>query len=210
MLCFSVSADTQLTVVLCGDTSSIETGPKNILLDCDEQTKFSPRVYDLCGQEIFVINLLGLQDIENIPLNQGVNAFLLLIPNGPHDSHYKAGVKWLEESFGRQSLTYLMTVVTHNASENCEGALKDLRAYSSFAENKCHTCTRSMTEAVEIVDLLEKINFMVSENSPSCYRGLMCGEKAEQNQQLEFKCEEEQKIDASVLQRTQTGEKCYC
>ncbi|XP_017286004.2 uncharacterized protein LOC108244369 [Kryptolebias marmoratus] len=198
-------SDHHLTLVLIGDTSSIETGSKNNLLDHNEQTKFSPRLYDLCGQEIHVINLLGLKDIEKNYLNQEVNAFLLLIPNDLHDSHYKSGVQWLEETFGKQSLAYLMTVVTHNAGENCEGALEDLRA-NSLVEQRCHTCTRSMSEAVEMVDLLEKINIMVSENSPSCYRRLMGGENADQNQQLESRSDEEQKMNSSVFQETQTEE----
>lgn len=195
--------------MIIGDTSSVETGSKNILLDHDEQTQFSSRLYDLCGQEIFVINLLGLEAIEKIPLNQGIHAFLLLVPNGLHDSHYTSGVQWLEETFGGQSLAYLMTVVTHDAGENCEGALEDLRAKSSFVEKRSHTCTRSMTEAVEIVDLIEKIKAMTSETSPSCYRGLMGGEDTDQSPQLEVRSEEELKMNSSAFQETQRGDERF-
>ncbi|XP_037554101.1 interferon-induced very large GTPase 1-like [Nematolebias whitei] len=167
--------DCALTLVVIGDMISVEAGANNILLD-DEQRHFSSKLYDLCGQHICVVNLLGQQSIENISLNQKTNVFLLLIPKGQHGSHYKSGVQWLEKTFGRQSLAYLMTVVTSNSGEECDGALKDLKTFDGFDEKRYHTCTRTMAEAEEIADLLKKINIMVSEISPCCYSGLVCGE----------------------------------
>ncbi|XP_059203422.1 uncharacterized protein LOC131982819 [Centropristis striata] len=90
----------ELTIVLIGETNSIEIGSKNLLVDHDEQTnveQFSPKLYDLCGQHISVINRLGLQNIGKFPLKQEIHAFLLLLPNGQHDSHYTRGVQWLEK-----------------------------------------------------------------------------------------------------------------
>ncbi len=195
----------ELTLVLIGDTNSIEIGSKNILLDHDEQTnleQFSTKLYDLCGRHISVIDILGQQNIDKFPLNQGTHAFLLLLPNGLHNSHYSSGVQWLEKAFGKGSLAYLMTVVTHKSDEKCENALTDLKAYSSFVEKRYHTCTRSMMNEREVITLLEKIDVMVSEN---CHSGLMCDENKEQKEHLDHKSHEEERIDSSVFQQNQTG-----
>ncbi|XP_037832447.1 interferon-induced very large GTPase 1-like isoform X2 [Kryptolebias marmoratus] len=196
-----------LTLVLVGDLSSVETGAKNLLLDPDEQTNFSSKLYDLCGQRISVVNLLGQQSTEKLPLIQKINAFLLLISNGFHVSHYDSGVQWLEKTFGTQSLAHLMTVVTYNLGENCEGILEDLKAFASFDEKRFHTCTKSMTEAGEIADLLRKINNMVSVNSPRCYTGLMQENKTETSD--EKLCENKEtpgKISDEIIQKQQHQE----
>ncbi|XP_039680524.1 uncharacterized protein LOC120574289 [Perca fluviatilis] len=191
----------ELTLVLIGDRDSIEIGSKNILLDHDGQTnveQFSTRLYDFCGRNVSVINMLGLQNINKFPLNQGIHAFLLLLPNGLHTSHYSSGMQWLEKAFGKGSLAYVMTVVTHKSGENSESALTDLRANSSFVEKRFHTCTRSMMDEKEIIDLLEKIDIMVSENGHHCNSGVMCDEKEEQK--LHLLDHEEETMDSSVFQ----------
>ncbi|XP_078126712.1 LOW QUALITY PROTEIN: interferon-induced very large GTPase 1-like [Sander vitreus] len=196
----------KLTLVLIGDTNSIEIGSKNILIDHDGQThveQFSTRLYDLCGRHIFVINMLGLQNIDKFPLNQEVHAFLLLLPNGQHNNHYSSGLQWLEKAFGKGSLAYVMTVVTHSSGENSESALTDLRANSSFVEKRFHTCTRSMMDEKEIIALLEKIDIMVSENDHHCYSGVMCDEKEEQK--LHLLDHKEETMDSSVFQQNQRG-----
>uniref|UniRef100_A0A671V255 VLIG-type G domain-containing protein n=1 Tax=Sparus aurata TaxID=8175 RepID=A0A671V255_SPAAU len=197
------------TLVFIGDTNSIEIGFKNILLDHDEQAnveQFSAKLYDLCGRHISVINMLGLQNIDQYPLNEGIHAFLLLLPNGKHNSHYSSGVQWLEKAFGKGSLAYLMTVVTHESDENCESALTELKSNSRFAEKRYHTCTRSMKDEKEIITLLDKIDVMVSENDPHCYSGPMCDDNKEQKEHLEHKSHEEERIDSSVVQQNQTGD----
>ncbi|XP_038563725.1 uncharacterized protein LOC119895019 isoform X2 [Micropterus salmoides] len=196
----------ELTLVLIGDTNSIEIGSKNILLDHDEQAnveQFSSKLYDLCGRLIYVINMLGLQNIDKFPLYQEVHAFILLLPNGRHNSHYSSGVQWLEKAFGKRSLAYLMTVVTHESDEKCESALTDLKANSS--EKRYHTCTRSMMDEREIIALLEKIDVMVSENDHHCYSGLICDENKEKIH-LDHRSHKEEGINSSELQQNQTDE----
>ncbi|XP_013125596.2 interferon-induced very large GTPase 1 isoform X1 [Oreochromis niloticus] len=178
-----------LTFVLTGERNAIDFGPRNILFDHDEERnaeQFSSKLYDLCGRHISVINILGLQNIDKIPLNQGIHAFILLLPYGRHSSHYTSGVQWLEKAFGKGSLPYVMTVVTRWPGEKCESALADLKANSRFSEKRCHTCTRGMTDANEIIDLLEKIDVMVSENNPHCYSRLMHEEHEELDQKEEM------------------------
>ncbi|XP_053193633.1 uncharacterized protein LOC128378212 [Scomber japonicus] len=199
----------ELTLVLVGETNSIEIGSKNIFFDHDEQTnveQYSSRLYDLCGRHISVINMLGLQSIDKVPLNRGIHAFLLLLPNGLHSSQYSSGVQWLEKAFGKESLAYLMTVVTHKSDESCESAVTDLKANSSFTEKRYHTCKNSMMDGNEIIALLEKIDVMVSENDPHCYSGLMCDDTKEQKDLLDHKYQEEERIDSSESQQNPTGE----
>ncbi|XP_026181040.1 interferon-induced very large GTPase 1-like isoform X2 [Mastacembelus armatus] len=207
----SVSTNTnkmipELTLALVGDTNSIEIGSKNILLDNDEQTnveQFSSRLYDLCGRHISVINMLGPQNIDQFPLNRGIHAFLLLIPNGLHHSHYSS-VQWLENTFGKRCLSYVMTVLTHKPDENCENALTELRSNSSLVEKRHHTCTKSVMDENELIVLLEKLDLMVSENDPPCYSRLMFDENKEQKKLLQHKTSEDQRINSSVFQQHQT------
>ncbi|XP_026202199.1 interferon-induced very large GTPase 1-like [Anabas testudineus] len=197
---FFVSVIPELTIALIGDTNSIEIGSKNILLDHDKQTsveQFSSKLYDLCGRHISVINMLGLQNANEFPLNQGIHAFLLLLPNGQSNSHYSSGVQWLEKAFGKESLSYVMAVVTHEQDENCESALTELKAKSRFEEKRYHTCRRNMTDEKEIIALLEKINVMVSENDPHCYSSKMFIENKEQKQHLEPSSHKEERLDSS-------------
>ncbi|CAK6975207.1 interferon-induced very large GTPase 1-like isoform X1 [Scomber scombrus] len=198
----------ELTLVLVGETNSIEIGSKNILFDHDEQTnveQFSSKLYDLCGRHISVINMLGLQSIDKFSLNRGIHAFLLLLPNGLHSSQYSSGVQWLEKAFGKESLAYLMTVVTHKSDETCESAVTDLKANSSFTEKRCHTFKNSMMDENEIIALLEKIDVMVSENDPHCYRGLMCDDTKEQKDLLDHKSNKAERIDSSESQQHPTA-----
>ncbi|TKS91582.1 GTPase 1 Interferon-induced very large [Collichthys lucidus] len=198
----------ELTLVLIGDTKSIEIGSKNILLDHEKHVgQVSSKLYDLCGRHISVIDMLGLQNIDTdtFLLKKGIYVFLLLLTNGLHNSHYSSGLQWLEKAFGKGSLSYLLTVVTHESDEKCERALTDLKANSSFDENRYHTCTRSMMDETEIIALFEKIDVMVSGNDPHCYSRLMCDENKEQEENLDDESDEEEWFDTSVFQQNQTG-----
>ncbi|XP_075940493.1 interferon-induced very large GTPase 1-like [Anarhichas minor] len=194
----------ELTLVLIGETNSIEIGSKNILIDHDEQRNvehFSTKLYDLCGRHISVINMLGLPNIDEFPLNEEIHAFVMLLPNGLHNSHYSSGVQWLETTFGKAFMAYVMTVVTHESDDKCESALTDLKANSSFVEKRYHTCKRSMMDEGEIIALLEKIDAMVCENAPHCHSGLMCDGNKGQKEQLEHK---EERLESSLFQQSQT------
>ncbi|MGL4897720.1 MAG: hypothetical protein ACRC31_04735, partial [Cetobacterium sp.] len=66
---YFVSVMPELTLVLIGDTKTIEIGSKNILLDHEEQENmFSYKLYDLCGRHISVINMLGVENTDKFPL----------------------------------------------------------------------------------------------------------------------------------------------
>ncbi|CAI5674581.1 interferon-induced very large GTPase 1 isoform X1 [Oreochromis niloticus] len=194
----------ELTLVLIGDSNSIEIGPQNILLDHEERRnveQFSSKLYDFCGRQISVINMLGLENIEEIPVNQGIHAFLLLLPYGLHNSHYSSRVQQLERTFGKRSLLNVMTVVTHKPGEKCESALADLKANSGFNEKRFHTCTRCMTDANDIIDLLEKIDVMVSENN-------CCSERDEHKEHLDCKCDKEKGIRHEERENPTDNLKC--
>ncbi|KAM3597262.1 uncharacterized protein V6R79_002063 [Siganus canaliculatus] len=187
----------ELKLVLIGDPDSIEIGPRNILLDHEEGILFR-----LCCQHISVINMLGQQSPDRVPFKKGIHAFILLLPNGRHSSCYTAAVQWLQRTYGKESLSYLMTVVTHKLNEKCDGAFTDLKANSSFVESRYHTCTRSMMDAGEILDLLEKIDVMVSENNPQCYSAPMC-DASVQTEDLDHQSHRDV-TDASVIQQNRT------
>ncbi|XP_029363994.1 interferon-induced very large GTPase 1-like isoform X1 [Echeneis naucrates] len=196
----------ELTLVLIGDTNAIEVGSNNILLGHAEQThgyQFSSKLYDLCGRHISVINMLGEQNTDKFPLYQGVHAFVLLLAHGQHIGHDNSGVQWLVKSFGKESLLYLMTVVTHDSEEQCEYAMTELYDKSSLVGKRYHTCTKSMENEMEIIALLEKIDVMVSENDPHCYKRL-CGENKEHEEDHNHKSHEEEKMDFSVCHPTQS------
>lgn len=163
----SKAVTTELTLVLFGDRNSIEIEPNNLLLDHDQETyrkELSTSLCDLFGRHISLINMLGLPSLKKIPVFQEDHAFILLISNNLHDSQYTSGMQWLEQTFGKEHSSYVITVVTHDPYESCEWALQDLRAKSSFSEKRCHSCTRSFIDVNEIIALLKKIDDMVSEN----------------------------------------------
>ncbi|XP_058509311.1 uncharacterized protein LOC131475314 isoform X4 [Solea solea] len=197
----------ELTLVLIGDTNSIKVGPENILLANDEQTHMqhlSPKLYDLCGRHISVINMLGQQNTENLLLNQGAHVFLLILPNSLDSSQHSAGVQWLEKAFGKESLSYLITVVTHDADAECESALTDLKANTGFDEKRYHACTKTMTDVKEMTALLEKIDVMVSEKKPNCgSRGTL--DENDEQKHVDFKSNTEEGTDSSEFQQNQTG-----
>ncbi|XP_061566939.1 interferon-induced very large GTPase 1-like [Cololabis saira] len=179
-----------LTLVLIGDTKTIKIGPRNLLLDRDEQTnveQFSSRLYDLCGRRVSVINMLGLRSVDKIPSIQTVHAFILLLPKALHRPHYSLGMQWLENAFGKQHTANVITVVTHQSDEKCELALTDLKVDDSFSEKRFHTCTRTMMDEKEIMELLKKIDVMVSENNPPYYSRHMSEETGDQKEQLDHK-----------------------
>ncbi|KAM4530866.1 interferon-induced very large GTPase 1-like isoform 2-T2 [Odontesthes bonariensis] len=197
----------ELKLVLIGDTNSIEIGSKNILIDHDKQTnmeQFSSKLYDLCGQHICVINMLGLPNADQIPSIQAVHAFILLLPNGLHSSQYRSGIQWLEKGFGKRNLSYVMTVVTHKSDESCESALADLKAESSFSEKRYHTCTRCMMDENQIISLLEKIDVMVSENNPQCYNRQIFENVEEQKEQLDPENHKEERVTTAEEMKTAT------
>ncbi|XP_076739106.1 interferon-induced very large GTPase 1-like [Maylandia zebra] len=145
--------------------------------------------------------MLGLENLEEFPVNQGNHAFLLLLPYGLHNSHYSSRVQQLERAFGKRSLLNVMTVVTHGPGEKCESALADLKAHSGFNEKRFHTCTRCMTDANDIIDLLEKIDVMVSENN-------CCSEREEQREHLDCKCDKEIRIRHEERENLTENLKC--
>ncbi|XP_047426857.1 interferon-induced very large GTPase 1-like isoform X7 [Mugil cephalus] len=203
----------ELTLVLIGDTKSIEIGPKNILLEHDKPTNmefFSSKLYDLCGRHISVINRLGFPNIDRIPLNQGIHAFVLLLPNGLHVNHYHSAVQKLKKAFGKDFLSHVMTIVTHELDETCESALEDLEDFSTFDEKRYHTCRRSMTDEQEIIDLLEKIDVMVSENNHHCYTTLMCDGKKEQKEQMEQKLYKEETTGTAAVNKMENPAESKC
>lgn len=170
----------ELTFALIGEISAIDVGPSNLLLD-KKVSEYSEELYNLSGRVISVTNMLGLQSIESLHLTDTIHSFLLLIPYSPNFSHYhRLGLQWLEKNFGEDSLKYLMTVVTYKSDEKCENALTDLNVGGPFEEKRYHQCLRSMSNAGEILELLEKIDGMASENDHSCYRGSMKDKDKEQ------------------------------
>ncbi|KAM9844026.1 interferon-induced very large GTPase 1-like isoform 2-T2 [Aulostomus maculatus] len=198
----------ELRLVLVGDRNAIQTGSRNFLVDHDNQRndeEFSSKLYDLCGRHISVIDMLGLQNPNEFPFNCGIHAFLLLVPSGLLENHYSEGVQWLEKVFGKESLAYLMTVVTYKSDEEREGVVTELEAVSALAENRYHKCKHSMMDENEVTDLLRKIDVMVSENDPHCYT---C-EEGKREGPPDHKSLEEEMSAPPVSQQHQTvGNEC--
>ncbi|XP_036070663.1 uncharacterized protein LOC112149036 [Oryzias melastigma] len=179
----------ELIFALVGDSNSVEKEKRNLLFDHDEQKsekQISTKMYDLCGRHICVLNMLDLPNIDSIPSNQEVHAFILLVANGQHSSHYRSGMQWLEKTFGKQCFPYVITVVTHNPHENCENVVTDLKTFSSFSEKRYYTSKRIKDEK-ELITMLEKINVMVSENKPPCCSFVTTDMNKERKEKMEQK-----------------------
>ncbi|XP_032443256.1 interferon-induced very large GTPase 1-like [Xiphophorus hellerii] len=210
----------ELTLILIGNKNSIEIGSKNILLDHDQaihEKEFSSRLYDLLGRQISVINMLGFPSIDTFPEIPEDCAFILLVSNDQHENQYTSGMQWLEKTLGKEHSSYVMTVVTHDDSEEiCESEIQKLKAKSSFSEKRNHTCTRSMTDINEIISLLQKIDAMVFESrrmtegkETNLDETLRTGQKKESENKLKasFDGEDSDMNDDSREQSKEAGQK---
>ncbi|XP_021413699.2 interferon-induced very large GTPase 1 isoform X1 [Oncorhynchus mykiss] len=196
---FAQSMTPVLTIALIGGTDSMEIESGNLLLGQDdlpaaELSQIAPRMYDLSGRCVSVINMLGLQSSELTQENhigplvhkQGINAVLLLLPLGQHIDEFKMGVGWLERMLGEGALAFTIIVFTHKNDQDFGlGDLKDnndLMDLTEMCGNRYLTCKKSMNDPTEISTLLEQIDLMVSENDPCCYTGEMYDEEIRKQQ----------------------------
>ncbi|XP_071240826.1 interferon-induced very large GTPase 1-like isoform X1 [Salvelinus alpinus] len=196
---FAQSMTPVLTIALIGGTDSMEIESGNLLLGQDdlpaaELSQIAPRMYDLSGRCVSVINMLGLQSSELTQENhigplvhkQGINAVLLLLPLGQHIDEFKMGVGWLERMLGERALAFTIIVFTHKNDQDFGlGDLKDNNDLMDLIEmcgNRYLTCKKSMNDPIEISTLLEQIDLMVSENDLCCYTGEMYDEEIRKRQ----------------------------
>ncbi|XP_029491932.2 GTPase IMAP family member 4-like isoform X2 [Oncorhynchus nerka] len=196
---FAQSMTPVLTIALIGGTDSMEIESGNLLLGQDdlpaaELSQIAPRMYDLSGRCVSVINMLGLQSSELAQENhigplvhkQGINAVLLLLPLGQHIDEFQMRVGWLERMLGERALAFTIIVFTHKNDQDFGlGDLKDNNDLMDLIEMCGHrylTCKKSMNDPTEISTLLEQIDLMVSENDPCCYTGEMYDEEIRKQQ----------------------------
>ncbi|XP_067089390.1 interferon-induced very large GTPase 1-like isoform X1 [Osmerus mordax] len=193
----------KLTVVLIGDTDSVEMDSQNLLLTHDRQlslmaaagcSQIALRLYDLCGRHVSIINMLGLQTTEQVDQvslehylgqvahEQGIHAFLLLSTLGQHIDSLRREAQWLQRKLGEKSLAFVIPVFTCDNQQDYSNVLRELRAHSDLkhlidtCRDRYHTCKRGMDDPLEMLSLLDKINLMVSETPPGCYSGEMFDE----------------------------------
>ncbi|XP_046893824.1 interferon-induced very large GTPase 1-like isoform X2 [Hypomesus transpacificus] len=202
----------ELTVVLIGDTGSVEMNSQNLLLTHDRQltpmaaagcSHTALRLYDLCGRHVSIINMLGLQTTERVDQvslesylgqvahEQGIHAFLLLSTLSQHIDSLRRGAQWLKRKLGEKSLAFVIPVFTCDNQQDCISVLDELRAHSDLkhlietCRDRYHTCQRGMNDPLEMESLLDKINLMVSETPPGCYSGEMFDEVSRQTTEQE-------------------------
>ncbi|XP_069053094.1 golgin subfamily A member 6-like protein 22 [Lepisosteus oculatus] len=184
-----------LTIVLIGNSGAVETGPGNIILGREEfnpKTTVLPQIRairtEVSGRGLSVVNMLGLlnaglseeeavrQTGRCVSLcEQGIQAFLLVIPLGQLTDEEKGGVEWIQRRFGERAVGFTMLLLIYGdelGSSSVEESLRGNRELGLLVdrcEGRYHPCRKSCSRQAEVTELLQKIDSMVSGNRDSCY-----------------------------------------
>ncbi|XP_062844058.1 interferon-induced very large GTPase 1-like [Trichomycterus rosablanca] len=183
-----------LTVVLFGKTTAIKFGSENVLLGPDHvhptQVNF-PLKAIVSGRHLSVIDMMDLHEnalyldpVEHITgglvRENNIHSFILVLELDNITESDKLKINWLQGQFGEDVLPYVMVLFTYDREEEEGDSIIDDLMKDSFIEQiteKCGgrycTCSKSMSNQVEMKTLLEKIELMVQENTEPCYTAEM-------------------------------------
>ncbi|XP_036420939.1 interferon-induced very large GTPase 1-like [Colossoma macropomum] len=175
-----------LTVVLFGNSSAV--GDENILLgqptaDVADFSVIVPKSKKISGRIVNLINILDLQDnalhvdraIVRLVQENKIHAFVFVLQLGHLTDADKVGLEWLQKKFGESVLRFVMILFTYEKLEDCDTIIDDLKKNPVLVHlvEKCgdryHTCSKNMNNQSEMKTLLEKIDYLISENNQRCY-----------------------------------------
>uniref|UniRef100_A0A671P3T8 VLIG-type G domain-containing protein n=1 Tax=Sinocyclocheilus anshuiensis TaxID=1608454 RepID=A0A671P3T8_9TELE len=187
--------ESPLTVVVFGNSTSVQFEPGNILLGeekpCFKTTETSrifPSQREIAEHHISVINMIDLHEtLLNLPstdhhINQLVNenkihVFIFVVRLGQLTDADKVSLKWLQNVFGDKVLQFVMILFTYEREEECNTIKDDLKnspILEQLLEKRgetYQTCNKMMNNQSEMRDLIKKIEHLFNENQQQSYTG---------------------------------------
>ncbi|RXN32380.1 interferon-induced very large GTPase 1-like protein [Labeo rohita] len=184
-----------LTVVVFGNSASVQYEPENLLLGKEkpcfktaEISRIVPSQREISERHISVINIIALHEaLQNFPstghyIGQLVNeneihAFICVLRLGQLTDADKMGLEWLQKAFGDKVLQFVMILFTYESEEECNTIKDDLKKNPVLEQllEKCggryHTCNKKMNKQSEMSELMDKVMHLFNENKQQCYTG---------------------------------------
>lgn len=200
--------DPNLTIVLSGNSASVQFGEENILLGeklKTESTEISNIVLvskKISKHHISMINMIDVHESERVDhlIGQLVNehqikAFILVVRLGQLKE--ADGLEWLQKAFGDKVLKFVMILFTYEREEELETVTDDptknpvLKQLLEKCGGRYQTCKKEMNNQSEINELMNKIEHLFNENQQQCYTGQK--REAEESQKNTYESGEKKK-----------------
>ncbi|XP_016362899.1 interferon-induced very large GTPase 1-like [Sinocyclocheilus anshuiensis] len=216
--------DPSLTIVLFGNSSSVQFGHENILLG-EKQTNIEnakisstvPLMRKILECHVSVINMTGLHEtdhddhfIRQILNENEIHTFIFVVRLGQLTDADKLGLEWLQRVFGEKVLQFVMILFTHAREEECDTIIDDLKKNPVLEQllEKCggrfHNCNKMMNNKSEMRDLMNKIESLFNENQQQCYTGEMFNTLLRERENLQNSGSDEYTINKEIMEQMAT------
>ncbi|ROL46040.1 GTPase IMAP family member 1 [Anabarilius grahami] len=192
-----------MTIVLIGNSSSVQFGDENILLGQKQLanaaiSRIIPSQRKISECHISVINMIDLHETEHVDDAIGqlvseneIHAFIFIVRLGQLTDGDKMGLEWLQRVFGDKVLQFVMILFTYEKDDECDSIIDDLKKNPVLEQllKKCggryQTCNKMMNNQSEMRDLMNKIEHPFNENKQQGYTGEMFNEASIKRKGLE-------------------------
>ncbi|XP_048041544.1 interferon-induced very large GTPase 1-like [Megalobrama amblycephala] len=179
-----------LSVVLFGNSASVQFGNENLLLGEKEMnmknaeiSRIIPLQRKISERHISVINMIDLHETEHennligqVVKRSEIHAFIFVVRLGQFTDDDKMGLEWLQRVFGDKVLQFVMILFTYEKKEACDTITDDINKNPVLEQllKKCggrfQTCNKIMNNQSEMRELMNKIELLFNENK-QCYTG---------------------------------------
>ncbi|XP_059360399.1 GTPase IMAP family member 6-like [Carassius carassius] len=220
-----------MTVVLTGNSSSVQFGDGNILLGQNQQnienvpiSRIVPLQKKISEHHVSVINMIDLHETElyldcvdqligQLVNENEIHAFIYVVRLGQLTDADKTGLDWLQRVFGDRVPQFVMILFTYEREEDTDTIIDDLKKNPVLEQvlKKCggryQNCNKMMDNQSEMRDLMKKIEHIFHENNQQRYTGEMFNTASIGRKELEnSECDDKprKKEDATTFE---TGEK---
>ncbi|XP_076121728.1 interferon-induced very large GTPase 1-like [Alosa pseudoharengus] len=172
------------SLALFGSTTAVKVGCGSLLSDfrgCPGLTQLNPTESKIAGRDVTVINMIGLHEVNYCQQSMdnymgqtlgedGIHAFLYILPPHRLTDGDKMAVEWLQRMFGPSSLHFLIIVFTYENEEDCDSIVDDLKGNTVLEQlieksgGRYFTSNKTLNNEMEMSLLLKKIELMIYEN----------------------------------------------
>ncbi|XP_048012939.1 interferon-induced very large GTPase 1-like [Megalobrama amblycephala] len=219
-----------MTIVITGNSSSVQFGNENILLGQKqpniENAAVSGIVHlqkKISERQVSMINMIDLHDeyldhdhvdhlIDELVNKNEIHAFIFIVRLGQLTDADKMGLEWLQRVFGDKVLQFVMFLFTYETGEECDSIIDDLKNNPVLEQllEKCgryHTCSKMMNSHSEMRELMKMIDDLFNENKQQCYTGEMFNTASIRRKKLENSEHDDEARRMEDTTTSETGEK---